>query len=170
MFFIDIAVPRDIDPSINDFDNIYLYDIDDLKEVVETNMGQRREEAHKAQSIVEEECTLFLGWLDSLALQPTIVSMVERGQQIARAELEKTVRRLGNMDQATYEAIQDMLGAVIKKMNHDPIAFLKQQYALEKNGGARCIDYTRRMFNLDNGLKKRHTRPHPGCFFKNPHE
>ena len=168
MFFIDIAVPRDIDPAINKFDNVYLYDIDDLKEVVETNMGQRREEAHKAQSIIEEECGLFLEWLDSLALQPTIVSMVERGRQIARDEFLKTAKRLGNLDQNTYDAIQDMLEAVVKKMNHDPIVFLKQQYALEKDSGERCIDYAQRMFNLNKDRKKSRMRRRTGCFFQNP--
>lgn len=168
MFFIDIAVPRDIDPAINDFDNVYLYDIDDLREVVEANMGQRREEAHKAQFIVEEECDLFLEWLDSLALQPTIVNMVERGERIAREELLKTLKRLGTVNQETYEAIESMLAAVIKKMNHDPIVFLKQQYNFEKNDGERCIDYARRMFNLDKDRNMRRARKRPGCFFKTP--
>ena len=169
MFFIDIAVPRDIDPAINKFDNVYLYDIDDLKEVVETNMGQRREEAHKAQSIIEEECGLFLEWLDSLALQPTIVSMVERGRQIARDEFLKTAKRLGNLDQNTYDAVQNMLEAVVKKMNHDPIVFLKQQYALEKDNGERCIDYAQRMFNLNKDRKKSRMHRRTGCFFTPPH-
>lgn len=168
MFFIDIAVPRDIDPAINNLDNVYLYDIDDLKEVVETNMGQRREEARKAQSIVEEECALFLDWLDSLALQPTITDMVKRGERIAHDELLKTTKRLGNIDQATCDAIKDMLTAVIKKMSHDPIMFLKEQYHLQKNEGEQCIDYARRMFNLDRNSMTRQRHKHHGCFFKGP--
>ena len=71
MFFIDIAVPRDIDPDVNGLDNVYLYDIDDLKEVVEENLATRRDEAQKAAEIVDEEVDIFRQWLCSLDVQPT---------------------------------------------------------------------------------------------------
>ncbi|MBS5050424.1 MAG: glutamyl-tRNA reductase, partial [Desulfovibrionaceae bacterium] len=79
MFLIDIAMPRDIDPDVNNLDNIYLYDIDDLKEVVEENLAQRRGEAEKAKAIVNAEVEAFSAWVRSLALQPTIVVLVRRG-------------------------------------------------------------------------------------------
>ncbi|HKI80721.1 MAG TPA: glutamyl-tRNA reductase, partial [Pseudodesulfovibrio sp.] len=71
MFFIDIAVPRDIDPDVNTLDNVYLYDIDDLKEVVDENMAQRQEEASKARAVVDLETETFGNWLNSLNIQPT---------------------------------------------------------------------------------------------------
>lgn len=79
IFFIDIAVPRDIDPDINGLDNIYLYDIDDLKEVVEENLAGRQQEAQKARTIVTEEVNAFMRWRDGLALQPTIVALLDQG-------------------------------------------------------------------------------------------
>ena len=82
MFFIDIAVPRDIDPDVNGLDNVYLYDIDDLKEVVEENLATRRDEAAKAADIVNEEVLLFSRWLSSLDVQPTIVDLIQRGERM----------------------------------------------------------------------------------------
>jgi len=83
MFFIDIAVPRDIDPDVNALDNVYLYDIDDLKEVVEENMSARQGEAVKARAIVDVETQAFATWLKSLALQPTITDLLGRAERRA---------------------------------------------------------------------------------------
>ena len=104
MFLIDIAMPRDIDPDVNNLDNIYLYDIDDLKEVVEENLAQRRGEAEKAKAIVNAEVEAFSAWVRSLALQPTIVDLVRRGEDIMREELALTFKRLGPVDDSTRKA------------------------------------------------------------------
>jgi len=133
MFLIDIAMPRDIDPSVNTLDNIYLYDIDDLKEVVEENLAGRREEAVKARAIVDEETESFRQWIDSLALQPTIVALGERGQRIMEEELAKTLHRLGDVDDATREALEVMAQSLIRRFNHDPIAFLKDRFHETRN-------------------------------------
>ncbi|MBU1611526.1 MAG: glutamyl-tRNA reductase, partial [Proteobacteria bacterium] len=101
MFFIDIAVPRDIDPDVNQLDNVYLYDIDDLKEVVEENMAQRQDEASKARLLVDEETENFANWLNHLELQPTIVDIRSRSEVIARRELQRTLKRLGPVDADT---------------------------------------------------------------------
>lgn len=148
MFFIDIAVPRDIDPDVNALDNVYLYDIDDLKEVVEENMAHRQEEANKARAIVEAETHAFAKWLKSLELQPTIVDLIHRSEHIVEEELAKTLRRIGPVDEKTEKALRGMLKAVANKFNHEPICFLKRRHE-EEEAGARYIDITRRMFNLD---------------------
>lgn len=148
MFFIDIAVPRDIDPDVNNLDNVYLYDIDDLKEVVEENLAQRREEATKAIAIVNEETAKFGEWLHSLGLQPTIVDIIRRSERIAQEELQRTLKRLGSVDAETREALEVLLASTIRKLNHDPITFLKRRYA-EPDAGPRYIDIARRMFDLD---------------------
>lgn len=149
MFFIDIAVPRDIDPDVNNLDNVYLYDIDDLKEVVEENLSQRREEASKARAIVDEETNSFGTWLHSLDLQPTIVELYQRAEKITQDELQKTLHRLGgDVDEETVAALEAMLHSVVKKIHHEPICFLKRRYE-EEDAGQRYIDYTRRMFDLD---------------------
>jgi len=149
MFFIDIAVPRDIDPDVNALDNVYLYDIDDLKEVVEENLAQRRDEAVKAVAIIGEEVTAFSNWLESLELQPTIVDLLQRGDSIAQRELAKTLKRLGpNVSPETEEALHTLVLSVARKLYHEPIRYLKRR-TQEEGRAQKFIDSTRRMFNLD---------------------
>ncbi|TIH12121.1 glutamyl-tRNA reductase [Marinifilum sp. JC120] len=149
MFFIDIAVPRDIDPDVNGLDNVYLYDIDDLKDVVEENKSQREDEAIKAHSIVEFETLSFGNWINSLDLQPTIVDLFNRSETVAQQELAKTLKRLGDVDAKTHKALETMAMSIGKKLLHEPVAFLKRR--TEEEGKAdEFVDLARRMFNLDN--------------------
>lgn len=146
MFFIDIAVPRDIDPDVNGLDNIYLYDIDDLKEVVEENLAQRREEAVKAHAIVGEETANFSKWLESLSLQPTIVDLIRRSENIVAEELARSQKRL-KLDEDGEKALRSMLCSIVRKLNHEPIDFLKRRFGEE--AGSEYIGVVRRLFDLD---------------------
>jgi len=148
MFFIDIAVPRDIDPDVNGLDNVYLYDIDDLKEVVEENMSARQGEAVKARAIVDLETEAFGTWMKSLALQPTITDLLSRAEDVAQRELAKTMKRLGPVDDDTRQALEVLVNSVSRKLLHEPICFLKRR-TREEGSSDRFIDVTRRMFNLD---------------------
>jgi glutamyl-tRNA reductase len=148
MFFIDIAVPRDIDPDVNTLDNVYLYDIDDLKEVVEDNMAQRQEEATKAHAVVELETETFGNWLNSLSLQPTIVDLVDKAEDVAMRELNKTLKRIGQVDESTRNSLETLVLSVARKSLHEPICFLKRR-TQEEGSAERFIDLARRMFNLD---------------------
>lgn len=165
MFFIDIAVPRDIDPEVNSLDNIYLYDIDDLKEVVEENLANRREEASRAHVIVDEEARVFCSWLRSLDLQPTIVDIIHRGERIAKEELDKTMKRLGPLPDGSREVLEAMLSSILKKYTHEPITYLKRRCAECEDGDREelektHIDLMRRIFNLDHDDMPEH--PHRG--------
>lgn len=148
MFFIDIAVPRDIDPDVNQLDNIYLYDIDDLKEVVEDNMAQRQEEATKARAVVDLETDTFSNWLKSLELQPTIVDLVDKTEEVALRELNKTLKKIGPVDAKTRKSLETLVLSVGRKSMHEPICFLKRR-TQEEGSAERFIDLARRMFNLD---------------------
>ncbi len=148
MFFIDIAVPRDIDPDVNQLDNVYLYDIDDLKEVVEENMASRRAEALKAQAVVQEETATFATWLESLALQPTIVELMDRGRDVAERELAKTLKRIGPVGQGTVEALETLVNSIAKKVLHEPICFLKRDTRMQGDV-EQTLAQVRRMFRLD---------------------
>ncbi len=152
MFFIDIAVPRDIDPDVNGLENIYLYDIDDLKEVVEENLAGRRDEALKAAHIVDDEVDLFCYWLRHLDVQPTIVDIIQRADTLAAEELQRTLKRLGPVDDKTREALETMTTALTRKLNHAPIAFLKRG-TMSEEGTAPRINIVRRIFDLDNEYK-----------------
>jgi glutamyl-tRNA reductase len=148
MFFIDIAVPRDIDPDVNTLDNVYLYDIDDLKEVVDENMAQRQEEASKARAVVDLETDTFGNWLNSLNIQPTIVDLVGKSEDVAMRELAKTLKKIGPVDDKTHNALERLVLSIAHKSLHEPICFLKRR-TQEEGSAERFIDLARRMFNLD---------------------
>jgi glutamyl-tRNA reductase len=147
LFFIDIAVPRDIDPEINRINNAYVYDIDDLKGIVDDNIEDRQREAVKAQRIIDEAVISFRRWYETLEVVPTIVSLRGKVENLARKELDKTLGNLGHLSDTDKQAIERMTGALVNKILHEPTHFLK------KNGchgnKAVSLDLTRKLFNLD---------------------
>jgi glutamyl-tRNA reductase len=149
MFFIDIAVPRDVDPDVNNLDNIYLYDIDDLKDVVEENLAQRKGEAVKAGGIVREEVVKFEQWLDSLELNPTIKDLYAKADAIAQRELRKSFKSLGGHDTPEVREIMETLAnSLTRKLYHEPVDFLKRR-SREEGSSRQFIHLVRRFFNLD---------------------
>ena len=146
LFFIDIAIPRDIDPQINHLANVYVYDIDDLKGVIDENIEDRKKEALKAERMIDEAVIHFRKWYESLAVVPTIVAMRKKMDRIAKTEIDKTLKSLNHLSDTDCQAIHRM-GDALSKMLHDTIICLK------KNGCYRDksqhLDITRRLFNLD---------------------
>ena len=126
VFIIDISVPRNIDPEINDLDNVYLYNIDDLQGVVDTNVSERGKEAEKAEKIIEEEIETFLKWQSSLDSVPTIVALREKAEEIKREELDRLLNRISNLDEKEKKAIEYMATAIVNKLIHPPTAALKE--------------------------------------------
>ena len=147
IFFIDIAVPRDVQPEVNDLNNVYLYDIDDLKGVIELNMAQRQEAAVKAGRIVEEEVVKYEKWLKTLAVVPTIISLRNKAASIIRAEFLKSNSALGELTPAQYEAIETLTTSIAEKMLNDPILFLKGKAG--RSSLNTYLDLTKNLFNLD---------------------
>lgn len=146
MFLIDIAVPRDIDPRVNDIDNIYLYDVDDLQEVVQANMKERQKEAKKAEVLVLTEVGQFHQWLGTLDVVPTIVALRKKFEEIRKDEVQKTLSRFDNLSKKERKAIEAMTSAIINKALHHPITLLKQS----NNGasGDEYVDALRTLFDL----------------------
>ncbi len=147
LFFIDIAVPRDLDPALNDLDNVYLYDIDDLNNVVELNKAERDKEAIKASRIVDEEALKFQDWQAGLATTPTIAALREKGNRICRIELERTLPRLKNLSDKERKSIEKMAGAIVSRILHDPVMFLKSESC--KDQSDMKVDFFRSLFNLE---------------------
>ncbi|MHB8067402.1 MAG: glutamyl-tRNA reductase [Desulfobaccales bacterium] len=147
LFFIDIAVPRDLDPAINDLDNVYLYNIDDLKEVIEFNWQRRQQEAVKAERLVAAETFKFLEWLQTLEVFPTIIALKEKADRICEAELEKTLKQLGPLTEEQRQSLEVLTQSITQKLLHDPIIFLKGYHHPQKP--TRELDTVRRLFNLD---------------------
>ena len=147
LFFIDIAVPRDIDPEINRLDNAYVYDIDDLKGVIEENLEDRRKEAAKAERIIDEAVIRFREWYDNLDVIPTIVALRSKMESIGESELEKTLQSLRHLPETDREAMGRMVQALINKIMHNPTRLLKSDSPhINKSV---YLDFTRRLFKLD---------------------
>jgi glutamyl-tRNA reductase len=149
LFFIDIAVPRDIDPRVNEIDNVYVYDIDDLQGVIELNRDERLNQAQKAEHIIDEETVKFRNWMNSLSAVPTIVSVREKAETIRRNELRKTFSQLPDLSDREKEAIEILTKSILKKFLHDPIVFLKKK--AQRNAQAVYMDFTQQLFNLIDG-------------------
>ena len=147
LFLIDIAVPRDVEPEVNDLENVYVYDIDDLKGIVQVNMGQRQEEAVKAERIVEEEVIKFGQWLKTLEVVPTIVSLKEKAETIRQAEVKKSLPSLGDLNPSQIKSLETLTQSITEKILNDPILFLKQK--ADRPLGKTYLDTARRLFCLD---------------------
>ncbi len=147
LFFIDIAVPRNIDPKINTISNAYVYDIDDLKNIVESNIDQRGKETVKAQRFIEEAVVKFHKWLEDLAIVPTIKALNDKMSSIVEIEYKKTFQSLKHLSQQDIDAIKRMTQAIASRTIHDPILFLRNTG--EHRDDSLYLNLSRQLFNLD---------------------
>lgn len=147
MFLIDIAVPRNIEPSVNEIDNVFLYDIDDLQRVVETNVGERRKRAEAAERIIADEVERMIARLRARDVVPTIVSLQEQLESWRQAELVRIRGRLGQLTAQQEEAIDALTRGLVNKIAHGPISEIRRQAGQPE--GVQFIDVIRRVFRLD---------------------
>jgi glutamyl-tRNA reductase len=125
LFFIDLGVPRNVDPAVNALDGAFCYDIDDLRGVVEANLRERQREARAAEAIVEREVAAFASRLAHLEVVPTIVSLREKLEAIRRGEVERALRHLPDASPATRQVLEALSQAIVNKVLHEPIVKLK---------------------------------------------
>ncbi len=152
VFIIDISVPRNIDPEINDLGNVYLYDIDNLQGVVDTNILERKKEAEKAEEIIKEEVETFSKWLSSLDSVPTVIALREWAESIKNEEFKKLLNRLPDIEEKERKAIDIMANSIINKLIHAPTTALKE----DSEDRDILIATIKRLFGLnreDNGKK-----------------
>ncbi len=144
MFFIDIAVPRDIDPQVNELDNAFLYDIDDLQQVIDANLKERMKEASRAEEIVDSEVQAFCEKMQSREVVPTIVQLRETLEKLRRDDIERNRRHFKDL---SPEAAADMITrSLINKILHTPTEYLKQM-AHDPNGPD-VADLIKKLFNV----------------------
>ncbi len=161
LFFIDIAVPRDVDPEVNEIENVYLYDIDDLKELSQKHLSDRLKEKEKAQTIIEEETAVFTDVLKQADAGPLIARLVASVEETREKEYRKIVQKLKNVDEETLKMIEILTKNIINKFIHPHISIIKQ------NGDPVVLDIMKRIFKLegedekelDSGDKGKQARP-----------
>ena len=146
VFLIDIAVPRNIEPSVNEIDNVFLYDIDDLQEVVNANLRERMKEADHAEALVAEEVERTMARLKAAEVTPTIVGLQEQLEQIRAGELEKIKRKFGPFTEQQEEALEALTRGIVNKIAHGPISELRNHAG--RPDGAHVIAAFRKAFHL----------------------
>ncbi|HSR11467.1 MAG TPA: glutamyl-tRNA reductase, partial [Thermodesulfobacteriota bacterium] len=146
IFFIDIADPRNIDPKVNDLENVYLFNIDHLQKVAAENLKGRAEEARKADAIVEGETEKFVAWYRSLDYTPTIVALRNKFEEIRRKELEKAIARLPGLSDRERNSLEGLTTGIVNKILHGPLSQLKK---VKENGLADSyLDAIQALFQL----------------------
>src|SRR5438105_11222035 len=151
MFFIDIAVPRDVDPAMNRLDGIFVYHIDDLQQAVSSHVADRKKEAERAEAIIAEEVDRFQARLQALDVVPTIVSLQDHLETIRQAEIDRVRGRLGSLSPEQELAVETLTKGIVNKVLHTPISALKSaaREAKQKDPEATTIiELVRKIFNL----------------------
>lgn len=151
LFMIDIAVPRDIDPSIGELDHVFLYDIDDLEGIVESNLEMRRGEAVKIEEMIEAEIEAFGNWLQTLGVKPVIRALQEKSSAIHETTLESMFNKLPELDERQRKVIRRLTKSIVNQMMHDPINRIKELAGEEK--GAEALDWFTQIFALEEHIK-----------------
>jgi glutamyl-tRNA reductase len=147
IFFVDIAVPRDIDPAVNEIEGCYLYDVDDLERVVEESVAGRREEAVRAEAIVSEEAQRFRDWQLSLDVVPAIASLRALAESIREDELARAEGRLGSLSPSQRRAVESLTAQIVNKLLHPPTVRMKEAAAAAD--GVLYADAIRHLFALE---------------------
>lgn len=147
VFLVDIAVPRDIDPRVGDLEGVYLYDIDDLQQVVQGNREQRMKEAQRARRLLEEDAKSFFAWLKSLESVPIIRALQERMEALRQEELSKAKRYFKGLDEAQMQALDHFSRALMKRLMHPTLTALKR--LPEDMEGDLLMGAARILFDLD---------------------
>jgi len=147
IFFIDISVPRNIDPEINQLDNVFLYDIDDLQQAVEINIAARKKEALKGEAIIEEEIERFAAWFKSLDAVPMIVALKARAEDIRQTELARSSGKLQGLTSAQQKVLEGLTLSIVNKLLHHPLTVLKEE--VHSKNGNMILETTRKLFDLD---------------------
>ena len=146
LFFIDIAVPRNVEASVDTLDDVYCYDIDDLHQVVDANIRERLREAQRAEALVDREVAKYLARLGDVEVIPTIVSLRERLEEIRAGEVKKTLARLQGASPETREALEALSAAIVNKILHAPITKLRES---SRAGASRSwLDLVHELFAL----------------------
>ena len=152
MFFVDIAVPRNIDPRVNDISNVYLYDIDDLQSVLVQNINSRKESSKEAERIVQEHSSKFMVWINGLKVLPTIVKLKDKMESIKETELERAFYKLDYLSNEQKNIVRHLAERIMDKVLHDPISGLKRESST--SDGMLYSDTVQKLYNLDQELEK----------------
>jgi len=146
---MDIAIPRDIEPTAKEIDYVFYHDIDSLNIIVEQNLNKRRDEISKVEKIIDEETAAFFNWFNSLEVAPAIKSLREHFELIRAEEVGKNINRFSNEDREKLEIITKR---IINKILHQPTVELKRisEQGQNSNDAAVKISILKDLFGINN--------------------
>ena len=147
IFFVDIAVPRNVDPAINALDSVFLYDIDDLSRAANDNLETRLREADEAEAIVTEEAKRLIRQVRGQAAAPTIIALRRKAERLKQVELSRALNRLGELDPKQRKAVETLADGIVNKLLHDVQVGLKRSSA--EPGGEHIVEVAQDLFGLD---------------------
>lgn len=147
MVIVDVAVPRDVEPEVGEMPGIWLYDIDDLHQVVDEHLAQRQAAARVVETLINQEVEQYLYWVHSREVVPVIVDLRRKAEEVAAAEVEQTLRRLPDLTEREQALIEQMAQRIVSKLLHNPTTVLKEQAA--EGGGHDYAQAARTLFALD---------------------
>ncbi|REK75911.1 glutamyl-tRNA reductase [Paenibacillus paeoniae] len=152
LFMIDIAVPRDLDPTIAAVENVFLYDIDDLEGIVQSNLEQRRQEAAKIKVMIEEEIKLFDNWYKTLGVVPLIRALQTKSAEIHEDTMNSLSNKLPDLDEHELKVIRKLTKSIVNQMMQDPILRIKEMAGEKKADEA--MNMFVKLFALENELEQ----------------
>lgn len=150
LFMIDIAVPRDFDPSIADIDNVFLYDIDDLKDIVESNLAQRKQEAIKIEAMIKEEIEQFVSWYQTLGVVPLIRALHSKATDVHESTMDSLTKKLPDLTDQELKVIRKLTKSMVNQMIQEPVERIKEM-AGEKRADEAMALFTQ-LFDLEEEL------------------
>jgi glutamyl-tRNA reductase len=144
---LDIALPRDVDPSVGDLDNVYLYNIDDLQAVIAANLERRRSNLPTAESLIGGETERYWDWVAGLAAVPVVTDLRSQMERVRAREVSEAMKRLAHLSPQDRETVEQLSRAMMNKFLHEPSVRLK---AAAANGrGLGVVDAARYLFGID---------------------
>ncbi|TYP73871.1 glutamyl-tRNA reductase [Paenibacillus methanolicus] len=164
LFMIDIAVPRDLDPRIATIENVFLYDIDDLEGIVESNMELRRQEAAKIESFIAIELGVFQNWYRTLGVVPLIRALQDKAAAIHEETMESLTNKLPDLDERELKVIRKLTKSIVNQMMQDPIVRIKEM-ASEKRGDE-AMDLFVKLFALEESVAHEEERSKSAAVMK----
>ncbi len=147
LLILDIALPRDVEPAVGELDNVFLYDIDDLTQIVDENLERRKSELPEAERMVSATVDEFWAWYTSLEVVPLIRALRGRAESLRRVELEKTFRRMQHLSPEDREAVEVLTKQLLNKVLHQPTVRLRE--AASNGKGPGVVEAARYLFQID---------------------